>query len=389
MQNRNISLVKEIMAEFADLTGLTQARKQPSRYLWTDAFAVCNFLELFRVTEDKYFLDLALRLVEQVHQVLGRHRKDDLRNGWISGFDEKEGKNHPTKGGLRIGKKLNERKPEEPFDDRLEWERDGQYFHYLTKWMHALDRVGRVTEDPVYNRYAVELAKAAHSAFTYTIPDGTKRMYWKMSIDLSYPLVPSMGHHDPLDGFVSYNQLQSAAEMPRSESSSADLKDEIKDMAEICSGKNWSTSDPLGIGGLLFDVFRTARLLVNNEFDYNGGFLEDLLEDSLAGLKSFTARNSLGMPAEYRLAFRELGLSIGLKAVGKLRDLIGENPEYFDRISRSKIKSLSGYNGLIVEIENFWKDSNNRESSTWIDHRDINMVMLATSLAPGGFLTFG
>jgi hypothetical protein len=40
---------------------------------------------------------------------------------------------HPTRGGLRIGKKLPERRPGEAFQERLEWERDGQYFHYLTK----------------------------------------------------------------------------------------------------------------------------------------------------------------------------------------------------------------------------------------------------------------
>ncbi len=46
---------------------------------------------------------------------------------------------------MRIGKPLNERKPSEPFDERLEWDRDGQYYHYLTKWMHALHQVGRLT----------------------------------------------------------------------------------------------------------------------------------------------------------------------------------------------------------------------------------------------------
>lgn len=28
-----------------------------------------------------------------------------------------------------------------------------------------------------------------------------------MSIDLSRPLIPSMGHHDQLDGFIAYNQF--------------------------------------------------------------------------------------------------------------------------------------------------------------------------------------
>jgi hypothetical protein len=31
------------MTEFADQTGLSQAGTVPRRYLWTDAFAVCNF----------------------------------------------------------------------------------------------------------------------------------------------------------------------------------------------------------------------------------------------------------------------------------------------------------------------------------------------------------
>jgi len=46
--------------------------------------------------------------------VLGRHRDDDTRSGWISGLDDEKGKQHPTFGGLRIGKPLNERKPNEP-----------------------------------------------------------------------------------------------------------------------------------------------------------------------------------------------------------------------------------------------------------------------------------
>jgi hypothetical protein len=37
-------------------------------------------------------------------------------------------------------------------------------------------------------------------------------------------------------------------------------------------------------------------------------------------------------------------------------------------------------------IERFWMDDKNRGASTWTDHREINMVMLATSLAPGRFL---
>ena len=82
-----------------------------------------------------------------------------------------------------------------------------------------------------------------------------------MSIDLSYPLVPSMGHHDPLDGFITYNQLQATAAKDPGESKGLDLKAEIADLANICKGKSWATDDPLGIGGLLSDAYRAAQLM--------------------------------------------------------------------------------------------------------------------------------
>ena len=184
------------MMEFADLTGLSPAGNVPRRYLWTDAFAVCNFLELYRQTGDAEYKDLALRLVDQVHTYSAGTVKTTSGPAGSAGSMKQEGIKHPTMGGLRIGKGMNERKPGEPFDERLEWDRDGQYYHYLTKWMHALNRVSRVTGDAAYITWAMELAKTAHARFTY-LPSsgGQKRMYWKMSIDLSYPLVTSMGHH--------------------------------------------------------------------------------------------------------------------------------------------------------------------------------------------------
>jgi hypothetical protein len=45
-----------------------------------------------------------------------------------------------------------------------------------------------------------------------------------------------------------------------------------------------------------------------------------------------------------------------------------------------------GYVPLGKTIERFWMDDKNREVGTWIDHREINMTMLATSLAPDEFL---
>ncbi len=96
----NSAVVRKIMADFAERTGLATGSHKPKRYLWTDAFAVCNFLELFHQTGKQQYRQEALNLVEQVHHVLGRHREDDPRRGWISGLDEQEGKLHPTIGGL-------------------------------------------------------------------------------------------------------------------------------------------------------------------------------------------------------------------------------------------------------------------------------------------------
>ena len=105
----------ELMTRFADRTGVTSDRP-PRRYLWTDAFAVCNLLRLSSVTGEGRYSEVALRLVDQVHHVLGRHRADDARRGWISGLDARDGEAHPTRGGLRIGKPLAERAPGERVD---------------------------------------------------------------------------------------------------------------------------------------------------------------------------------------------------------------------------------------------------------------------------------
>lgn len=382
----NISNVQEIMSEFSDSTGLSNAEKLPRRYLWTDAFAVCNFLELHRQTEDESWQDLALRLVDQVHYTLGRHREDDPRTGWISGLAEEQGKKHPTKGGLRIGKPMTERKPDDPYDEHLEWDRDGQYYHYLTKWMHALKRVSRSTGRPIFNLWGIELAKAAHAGFVHISKPESKRMCWKMSIDLSYPLVVSQGHHDPLDGLITYHEIQ-AKGVGIFDVSWPDLDSEIADMELLCKGRNWATDDPLGIGGLLCNAYTVLQSIVQDRFA-EVGLLEDLLESSLAGLDAYRRSHFLNLPADRRLAFRELGMAIGLHAVERMWRLTKDEPDMIDKKHPiySNIEKLRHFIPLGEVIEEFWLDPQNREAKTWTDHQDINGVMLATSLAPDAYL---
>lgn len=373
--------------DFASITGLDPALQDPKRYLWTDSFAVCNYLELYRQTKDESFLNLALKLVDQVHHVLGRYSANDPREGWISGLSGEKGELNPTIGGLRIGKELNERPPDEPFDQLSEWDRDGQYYHYLTKWMHALSRVSVVTGDHVYSKWALELAQTAHTGFTYPTGEGT-RMYWKMSIDLKRPQVPSMGQHDPIDGYITYNELQDTAGglglfLP-------DLKAEIEDIARICKSTGLITDDPLGIGGLLSDALRVTQLIVKSRGEKTSyeQLLDDLLESAIISLSTYLQNKPQNYPAVYRLAFREMGLSIGIKGVEYVDLLLKANKTYFKEYDflNQHIESLKEHVPLATSLESFWLKDENRKSKNRIEHQEINMVMLATSLIPCGYL---
>lgn len=373
------------MMEFAEETGLSSTQHPPRRYLWTDAHAVCNFLSLYRSTADDEYRQLALTLIDQVHSILGRHRGDDPRSGWISGLSEESGSRHPTAGGLRIGKKLNERRASEPFDERLEWDRDGQYFHYLTKWMHALSRAGSVTGESRYHRWALELAQVAHARFTTTVAAGApQRLLWKMSIDLSYPLVRSTGLHDPLDAYITYNELACRAE--RSEGAALDLGAEIAAVAAMLRGQRWHTDDPLGLGGLLFDTARAFQLTAAACFK-SPDVVAALAAATTESLDAFAARARLDDPAEYRLAFRELGLAIGLKAAPMLRRILAGHPGLFADNLQRDIEHLARFVPLGAAIERFWSQKENQQARTWLDHLDINRVMLATSLLPDEFLS--
>jgi hypothetical protein len=171
-----------------------------SRYLWTDAFGVCNYITLFYQhgglsggDASRRFIEQADALIDDVHNTLGKTRDGKKRLG--SSTDAS-----PLLGGLRIGKEDEEGLPDG----------DGQYFHYLTKWMYALNRMSLAKNNPKYNNLAIQLAKSVHSKFVHERL-GEPQMYWKMSIDLSRPLVPSEGNLDPYDGYVMYRLLQQTA----------------------------------------------------------------------------------------------------------------------------------------------------------------------------------
>ncbi len=368
------------MLQFFKETGITGGGKQ-KRYLWTDAFALCNAFALSDITGDRSMKETGLKLIESVHSVLGKHRGDDHRSGWISGLDGENAQAHPTSGGLRIGKPMPERGSHESFDPMLEWDRDGQYYHYLTKWMHALIVAGKETGTKDFFRWAAELAKTAHEHFTYSV-NGKKRMYWKMSIDLSRPLVPSMGHHDPMDGFITYCEINDATD-----EDVPDIPNEIEEMRDMLRGMDWTTEDPLGIGGLLFDTFRLVTMTSLGKADYPD-ILINLLDASLSSLRRYS-RQSKSIPPSHRLAFRELGLSISLHTLPIMENLVRDDSRFEKNRSRiiGILDDLKPFFSLAQEIEAVWLLPKNRSTRMWQDHWEINTVMLATSLAPKGFLT--
>jgi hypothetical protein len=328
-----------LMNGFAERTGLT-SEEPARRYLWTDAFAVCNFLALEQKVGGGHYRELALRLVDQVHRELGRHRADDARRGWIAGVSEEEGTAHPTRGGLRIGKPLPERAADEPADAQREWDQDGQYFHYLTKWMHALDQMSRASGRAVFHLWARELAVTAHRAFTVG-EAGRRRMVWKRSIDLSRALVSSMGHHDPLDGLVSCLELDATAKA-LGVAPEPDLAAARADFSAMVDMDGLATDDPLGLGGLLADAGKLAQV-------GEGEKAAPLLVAAAAGLRAYGAGPHLGAPASRRLAFRELGLAIGLAGVPRLRSQL----ERLDDRGRAALSRLLPFEALAGEIESF------------------------------------
>lgn len=375
----------DLMARFARRTGLDGVSGRPqARYLWTDAFAVCNYLGLAQ--RDPQALDRALALIDAVHATLGQHRSDDVRRGPLSGLPEREAAEHPTAGGLRIGKPLPERAPGTPPDPQLEWDRDGQYFHYLTRWMHALNQAGLATGQAHYNRWARELAAVACRTFARPGPGGG--LYWKMSIDLTRPLVAASGQHDAVDGFVTCLCLEAGARRLDPAATGPSLAGELEQLGRWVENGVPATDDPLGLGGLLVEAYRVAQLQLD------GGrvpptLLSALLSAAGRGLARLDTAALTRAPASRRLAFRELGLAIGLTAAQRLAARVAARQPLDGASGGAGLNAVLTHGELARTLVAFWRTPEHQAGASWSEHLDINAVMLATALDPDGYLEPG
>jgi hypothetical protein len=153
------------------------------------------------------------------------------------------------------------------------------------------------------------------------------------------------------------------------------------DFEQMLGRQGLVTSDPLGLGGLLVDACRLAQL------DVCHGLTGALLAAAAKGLRRFAVEADLEDPAEVRLGFRELGLAIGLEGISMLdTDAVGRR---LDASGQASLAELWRYAPLREEIEWFWLRPQIHRAASWVAHEDINEVMLATSLAPDGFLALG
>ncbi|KZT62406.1 hypothetical protein CALCODRAFT_426110 [Calocera cornea HHB12733] len=251
------------------------------RYLWTDAFGVLNFITFYKETRELRYLYLAARLISTVHDILGRTRDGRAR---LPGATEA----NPVAGGLRIGK-----------EEETGEEGDGQYHHYLTLWMFALNRMALASQDQVYNDLAIALAESIHPAFVYDRQSARPRMYWKVAMDLSKPLVSSEGNLDPIDGYVVYTLLRRTA-------GTDVLQHEIEDYRKILETKwsRYTSDDPLDLGMTLW----TAHWLRGEE-----DWASELSTKAFAHLSDVWDDGYFDAPSRHRLPFREFGTCLGIQ----------------------------------------------------------------------------
>lgn len=305
------------------------------RYLWTDAFGVVNFITLSKETNDESHLKRAIRLSETVHDVLGRTRDGRAR---LPGASDQ----NPVGGGLRIGK-----------EDEGGSDGDGQYHHYLTLWMFALNRLSKATGNKLYNDQAIALAKAIHGPFLMNRGTENVKMVWKISMDMSKPLIRSQGNLDPLDGFLIFRKLQASNKADKSV-----LQDEIADYKEVLDrkGKHRVSSDTLDLGMTLW----TAHWLSDSPNAYDKWFHNLSLQAQRQVISVFEG-GYLDVPTSRRLAFREYGTCLG---IGCTKDSDGR---------------LERYRQQIIDT---WEE---HLETTPGDLKAISEVMRAAAIIPGAF----
>jgi len=273
------------------------------RYLWTDAHGVCNYISLYKATNDPIYIEKTENLINSVYTVLGRPK------------------------GIRIG--------QEP-------DRDGQYFHYLTKWIFALTQFSKIKQE--YHQKAVDLVKTIHPKFYIK----NKGIYWKMLEDLSGPY-PGYGYGglDYYDGYCVYKLLDPVA-----------LSSEINDMRKLIDKNypNFSCSQDLGLGEILWmsHFYKDedwAKYVSQQAIE-----TLDIMWVDKGEKGGYFCRNPGAEKVKF--AFTNFGVSVGLQAANLWPDRVEKINKFFE----------------------------NYKSGDEYDTNSITHVMYCSSLFPGVFI---
>lgn len=358
------AIVDRVYSPFMDVTvGSARAEWRPRaffstkqrRYLWSDAFGVCSLLSLHHATKQRKFLLQAEALARDVHADLGFRRGSRKKR-----LSAQASAAAPLLGGLRIGKP--------------QAHEDGQYFHYLTKWMFALLRLSAAGGDARYLAWAVQLAAVAHRRFVLRDADGEPvRMVWKRSTDLERVMVSGEGTLDPFDGLVTFRLLQRASAEASGPGCRPVLEREIADMQRLVDRRAAAltmSDDALDLGQALW----LAAWFPGEKW------ARQLASVALAGLEKLAPRifpsTELAVGDEhhtgFRLLFREMGAALGLQ-VAVIMDA-GDGKAALPTVAQ--------------ERRELWAARVQRLLALW-QHRlfdrdqDISPLMYAAALLPG------
>ena len=338
------------------------------RYLWTDAFGVLcytslanrcccseNYIGKGEEEEEeeasKKYHEAANKLIDVVHSCLGTPRSTTKKK---EDDDMTKCKISPTGYvGLRIGK-VHTRKIT---DYGMTY--DGQYFHYIDKWLFALCRAG----NPGHVEDGIRIAKSIFPYFFDPGPHGDGRyggIRWKLSVDATPPKDLERVAHandDTLNAFIVYTMLQQQQQKAavadntnnneNNENDDLNLTNEIQMLQNSLKGYTPRvTDDPLGWGlEAIFDQYVVGHPRS-----------EQLRAFSQSALHS----------SHMSLPFRLYGAMIGARIQG---EKVIKDPATVDRLIQ-----------MAVEYENRYIDNPGRIEE---QHSSINRVMLAMCLLSG------
>ena len=183
--------------------------------------------------------------------------------------------------------------------------------------------------EPGYNALAVQLMQGVHSRFVAQAGRPGAHSYWKMSVDLSKPLVPSEGNLDAFDALSVLRLLREAGV----EGVPSLLGKEISDWEAIVQRKMYTggfhSADALDLGEALqtaawHPAEPWARMLTDTSLR--------TLEQMWQGGEFDSAARS-----RWRLGFREMGTAIGVQVCAASREAWRERVEALQRFWRPRL----------------------------------------------------